>query len=73
MASTVEIKLPAVVTLVNGSDRAIGIVPYRENFTAYIPAGDTLKLEAETAGQVLYYLAQATDGLTVTQTVKASS
>lgn len=73
MGNTVEIKLPAVVTLVNGSDRAIGIVPYRENFTAYIPAGDTLKLEAETAGQVLYYKAQATDGLTFNQAAKASS
>lgn len=81
-----EIKLPAVVTITNTTDptkdgagkytkggRDIGFVPYRENFTVYVKAGDTLKIEAETAGQVLYYLAQKTDGLTVTQTAKSSS
>lgn len=73
MADTVKIVLPAVVTLANTSDKAIGFVPYRENFTSYIAAGATIELEAQTAGQVLYYLAQATDGLTVTQTAKAQA
>ena len=71
MANTIEIKLPAVITMTNTSDRKIGFVPYRENFTTYIAAGDIVKLEAQTAGQVLYYLAQATTGLTVEQAAKA--
>lgn len=71
MAETIQIVLPAVVTLANTSDKTIGFVPYRENFTSYIAAGTTIELEAQTAGQVLYYLAQATDGLTVTQEAKA--
>ena len=67
----VEIKLPAIVTIANTSDKQIGFIPYRENFTTYVPAGETITLEAQTAGQVLYYLAQATTGLEVTQAVKA--
>lgn len=66
-----EIVLPAVITITNTSDRAIGFVPYRENFTVYVQAGDVVELEATTAGQVFYYLAQATEGLTVEQAAKA--
>lgn len=70
--ATITIKLPAVITLSNTtSDRAIRFVPYRENFTTVIAAGDSIELEAETAGQVLYYLAQATEGLKVAQKAKA--
>lgn len=69
---TTEIKLPAVITITNKTtDKAIGFVPYRENFVTYLAAGDVVKLEAQTAGQVLYYLAQATAGLTVEQAPKA--
>lgn len=65
------IKLPAKVTLTNGSkERAVRFVPYRENFTAVVPAGQSIELEAQTAGQVFYYLAQATEDLTVTQEPK---
>ena len=71
MAETITISLPAVITLSNTSDRGIRFVPYRENFTTVIAAGDSVQLEAQTAGQVLYYLAQATDGLKVTQTAKS--
>lgn len=67
----IKIVLPAVVTIANTSERRIGFVPYRENFTSYLEAGSTVELEAQTAGQVLYYLAQATEGLEVTQTAKA--
>lgn len=67
----VTITLPAKVTITNTSDKAIRFVPYRENFTTVVAAGDSVELEATTAGQVLYYLAQATDGLTVTQEAKA--
>lgn len=69
--ATITISLPAVITLSNTSDRAIRFVPYRENFTTVIAAGDSVQLEAQTAGQVLYYLAQETDGLTVTHTAKS--
>jgi hypothetical protein len=72
MAETTTIKVPAIVTLENKSEKAIGFVPYRENFTVYVPAGDKIELEAATAGQVFYYLAQATEGLEVTQTVKGA-
>lgn len=74
MADIITIKLPAVITLTNTNPergKAIRFVPYRENFTTVIAAGDSVKLEATTAGQVLYYLAQATDGLEVTQEAKA--
>lgn len=70
MAETITITLPAVITIVNTSDKAIGFVPYRENFTTYLPAGDTIVLEATTAGQVLYYLAQETEGLSVSHAAK---
>lgn len=65
-----NIVLPAIITIANTSEKQIGFVPYRENFTTYIPAGETITLEAQTAGQVLYYLAQATTGLTVSQAAK---
>ena len=69
--ATITIKLPAMITISNTSDHVIKFVPYRENFTTGIAAGDTVELEAQTAGQVLYYLAQATEGLKVTQEAKA--
>lgn len=73
MAETTTIEVPAIVTLKNTSKKAIGFVPYRENFTVYVKAGDTVKLEAATAGQVFYYLAQATEGLEVTQAAKTGA
>lgn len=70
MADTI-IKLPAKITLTNtSSTRDVRFVPYRENFTAVVPATKSIELEAQTAGQVLYYLAQQTDDLTVTQEPK---
>ena len=66
---TETIIVPALITIVNTSDKAIGFVPYRENFTTYLP-GDTIILEATTAGQVLYYLAQKTEGLSVSHAAK---
>ena len=81
-----EIVLPSVITITNTTDptkdeagkyikggRDIGFVPYRENFTVYVKAGDVVKLEAATAGQVFYYLAQATEGLTVVEDAKAKA
>lgn len=69
--ANMDIKLPAVVTLTNTADRAIRFIPYKENFTYVLDAGESIAIEVATAGQVLYYLAQATDGLTVTQEAKA--
>ena len=66
-----QIIVPATITIANKTDRAIGFVPYRENFVVYVGAGETYELEASTAGQVFYYLAQATEGLEVTQAAKA--
>ena len=65
--ATIVINVPAKITLTNTTERRIGFVPYKENFTTYIEAGDAVELEVPTAGQVFYYLAQATDGLEVTQ------
>ena len=75
--ATTTISLPANITITNktsesaGDARVIGFVPYRENFTSYLQPGGAVVLEATTSGQVLYYMAQATDGLTVTQAAKA--
>lgn len=73
MATTI-ISLPALVTITNTTSGAgakkIGFVPYRENFVAYLNGGDSVVLECNTAGSVLYYFTQATTGLTVTQAAK---
>lgn len=62
-----KLNVPAKITLTNSSDISIGFIPYKENFQYDIVAGDSVELIAENVGQVLYYLAQATDGLEVTQ------
>ena len=64
----VVIGLPATVTLANKTATALNFVPYKENFGEQIAAGDTLTFTATTVGQVLYYLAQANYGFTVSQT-----
>lgn len=69
-----EIKLPATVTLANGTDKDIIVVAYAQNFRFAVPANSNIKLDVlDNAEVVLYYLAQATDGLTVTQAAKANS
>ncbi len=55
-----------VITMTNISDIDVDFMPYKENYSYTIKAGDTLKITADSVGQVLYYLAQATDKLTVT-------
>ncbi len=67
MAETITIKVPAKIKIVNTSDRAIGFVPYRENFVSSLAKGKTIEFPVDRAGQVLYYLDQTTDGLTVSQ------
>lgn len=66
-----NITLPAIITITNTSDKEIRFIPYRENFSVPVAAGDVYTLEATTSGQVFYYLAQETEGLTVTQAPKA--
>lgn len=63
----VKLNVPAKITLKNTSDITKGFIPYKENFQYDITAGDSVELTAENVGQVLYYLAQATEGLEVTQ------
>lgn len=63
----IKIALPAKIKIVNSSDRAIAFAPYRENFSSVLAAGKTLEFPVDRAGQVLYYLEQATDGLAVSQ------
>lgn len=69
--SIVVIDLPAIVTLTNISSRVKTFNPYRENFAVEMQKGDIINLEATTAGQVLYYLAQADKDLTVSEEAKA--
>ena len=69
--SIIVIDLPALVTLTNVSTNVKAFQPYRENFTVQIAAGDSIVLETTTAGQTLYYLAQADKDLTVTEVAKA--
>ena len=65
--TTIKLNVPALITLNNAAERIIGFIPYRENFQYDIAAGDEVQLTATNVGQVLYYLAQATEGLEVTQ------
>lgn len=66
--AVVSISKPAKVTLENISKtEKVGFVPYKENFTTYLSAGDKIEIIVEKAEQVLYYLAQASDKLAVTQ------
>ena len=64
-------KTPAVMTLENTSAVIKTFAPYKENFTVDVAAGDKYEIEAETLGQILYYMAQATEGLDVSYAAKA--
>lgn len=62
----IKIYAQETVTLTNNSAKTIGFIPYKENFQYNIGAGDAVSITTSNAGQVLYYLGQATEGLTVT-------
>ena len=66
------IETPATITITNTSNGTKSFIPYKENFVVDLAAGDEVELQAKTVGQVLYYLAQATTGLTVTQAKAAA-
>lgn len=63
-------ELPSIITLHNTSSVVKTFQPYKENFTVDIEAGDSYKIEVTTVGQLLYYLAQKTDGLDVSYAKK---
>lgn len=58
----IVINVPAKITITNNTEKTMSFIPYRENFQAEIKAGDSYIFDADTAGQVLYYLAQDTTG-----------
>ena len=59
------ITLPTTIKLTNKSANEIKFAPYKENFNTRLGAGESLVLDAETAGQVFYYLKQANGALEV--------
>lgn len=65
-----ELVSPALVTLRNTTPaeggRMIKFIPYRERFEYSVKPQNSITLETKTLGQLLYYMAQATDGLEVT-------
>ena len=56
---------PAKIQIKNTSDLVKVFVPYKENFTTALAAKSGIEFEVQTAGQVLYFLNQATEGLEV--------
>ena len=62
------IDVPAKVTL-TAVGKAVAFVPYGQNFTYEIKAGDSVEMEVNCAEVVMYYLAQANENLTVAQEV----
>ena len=58
----IVINVPAKITIKNNTDKVMNFIPYRENFQVEVAVGDSYKFEAETAGQVLYYMSQDTTG-----------
>lgn len=58
-AKTIEVKVPQILKIENKTENAVAFVPYRENFQAILAKNSAIEFEAETAGQVLYYLGQS--------------
>ena len=63
----IDVKVPAILKISNTSNINIPFVPYRENFVTSLAKGKAIEFSVETSGQALYYLKQATNGLTVEQ------
>ena len=60
------IDTPAKVTL-TAIGKNVAFVPYGQNFTYEVVAGDSVEMVVDCAEVVMYYLAQANANLTVTQ------
>ena len=63
----IDVKVPAILKISNTSDINIPFVPYRENFVTSLAKGKAIEFSVDRAGQVLYYLKQATPELVVKQ------
>ena len=61
----IVINVPAKVTIKNNSAKVMNFIPYKENFQQELEVGQSCIFEAKTAGQVLYYIAQDTNGESV--------
>ena len=61
----IVINSPAKITIKNNAAKVMSFIPYRENFSQEVAVGDDYEFEAKTAGQVLYYMAQDTNGMGV--------
>lgn len=62
-AADVVINVPAKITITNNSSKVMSFIPYRENFSQEVAVGASYEFKATTAGQVLYYMAQDTNGM----------
>ena len=60
--NNIIINVPATITITNNTEKVMNFIPYRENFQVEVKAGDSYEFEADTAGQVLYYMSQDTTG-----------
>ena len=59
-------ELPGNITI--AATKTTSFVPYHETFTYTVNAGDSVVIPVTTVGQVLYYIKQAVDGITVSYT-----
>ena len=53
--------------ILTAKDKNVAFVPYKENFSYEILAGDSVQFDVKKAEEVMYYLMQARDYLTVEQ------
>lgn len=65
--------VPGVVTIQNSGskDAKLNISGYNQSFT--LPAGETVKLKAETSSELVGFLSQATDEIIVTLPAAAAT
>lgn len=63
--SDTNLKTPVEITVSNVSDKAVGMVPYRECFAKRLDAHSSLTFTVDTAEQLLYYKKQGDRKLSV--------
>ena len=63
--SGIVVNVPAKITITNNSDKVMNFIPYRENFQVEVAPKDAYVFEVETAGQVLYYMSQDTNDISI--------
>lgn len=62
---SLDITLPAQIKLENISENTVNFVPYHENFSVSVNAGDSIIFESKMTNEVIYYLLQGNDKLKV--------